>query len=301
MLFAKPKASREPSLESAGAAVARASSILGSHISKGVERESGRSLKRIFKRKSLREMFGRREMVSTGAPVDPGLVPRGVTAHCSNDVWAIARSAVLERKIAPFEDGIDSDATPVDSSCVHNCTICCLDFFALNRTRCCGVDICSNCYFRVKTEKYVRDQETPKKLCHLLLAHCPFCKSKPFEVVFTGGESIEERRRAQEETGASTSCTSTRSIAGTTTCEWQGERHVLGIGPGEKQDRQREAVDRLLLNQAVWESINRKEQQDVGAVDDSIAACGTMTGGTDTFPSTGSFDLLNPFKKVSFT
>ncbi|QDZ25290.1 hypothetical protein HOP50_16g78380 [Chloropicon primus] len=128
---------------------------------------------------------------------DPSLRPKG-TFNVSDDVFAKAKELVLNGTIAPFEDGIDSD----ESSDLENCPICCLSYPALNRTKCCSKDICSHCFFCVKTSRYEREDvpsTKPKKLRHLLLANCPFCKCKPFEICFTGAKSIEEKQREREE------------------------------------------------------------------------------------------------------
>ncbi len=128
----------------------------------------------------------------------------------SGDVLAKVRQLVLDGRLAPFEEGVDY--TPSRATFAHattcaldleECPICCLAFSAgLNRARCCGHEICSNCYFRVKTTEVRKHYDLPapkKTLKYLLLANCPYCKCKPFEVNFSGKKSVEDRERELRE------------------------------------------------------------------------------------------------------
>ena len=127
--------------------------------------------------------------------------------NVTSDVLAKAKRLVLDGKLAPFEEGIDSDLVDVEPKRgLECCPICDLDFPVLNRTTCCKNDICSNCFFRVKTSRpYVHgdneraQQENAKPLTHFLPAHCPFCRCKPFEVKHTGAKPPEVRQRELEE------------------------------------------------------------------------------------------------------
>ena len=127
--------------------------------------------------------------------------------NVTSDVLAKAKRLVLDGKLAPFEEGIDSDLVDVEPKRgLECCPICDLDFPVLNRTTCCKNDICSNCFFRVKTSRpYVHgdneraQRENAKPLTHFLPAHCPFCRCKPFEVKHTGAKPPEVRQRELEE------------------------------------------------------------------------------------------------------
>uniref|UniRef100_A0A7S1HQQ6 RING-type domain-containing protein n=1 Tax=Phaeocystis cordata TaxID=118079 RepID=A0A7S1HQQ6_9EUKA len=136
------------------------------------------------------------------------LKPRG-DFDVSGDVYARVKHLVLDGRLAPFEEGLD---TPTRSTYAHattcaldleECPICCLSFpSGLNRSRCCGKEICSNCYFRVKTTEVRKHYDVPaprKTLKYLLLANCPYCKCKPFEVDFVGKKSAEDRERELRE------------------------------------------------------------------------------------------------------
>jgi len=276
---------------------------------------------------------------------DPSLRPKG-DFNVSDDVYAKAKELVLDGTIAPFEDGIDSDET----SDLDTCSICYLGFPALNLTKCCGNGICSNCFFCVKTSRYEREEvpsTKPKKLRHLLLANCPYCKSKPFEICFTGAKSIEEKqrereealrveealRRKREEDGKQT-CTSgpehhqwressfhvssTESTSGPLSAGSDSEDTVypeaasralivkhkatalegaFSLVPGQDGElgTQRVAVDRLMLNQAILESMNRTQIENTARTAEARDQQSRTSSGSQRTPSIGGFDLMNPF------
>ena len=79
------------------------------------------------------------------------------------------------------------------------CPICFLSFPCLNKSRCCQSAICTECYLRVRSpsnapeeyDRYGRRVITPTK--------CPFCKVYPYQVVFVGAKTDEQRTAEAEE------------------------------------------------------------------------------------------------------
>ena len=138
------------------------------------------------------------------ADFDKRVRPEGAF-HVTEDVYAKVKNMVLSGKIAPFGEGVDSPVdAPLDTRLEYEeCPICCLEYPSLNRSECCGNSICSDCFFKVKTSRldpYQEERnETAKKLRYLLVAHCPFCKCKPFNVQYRGRKTFEERQRELEE------------------------------------------------------------------------------------------------------
>ena len=128
------------------------------------------------------------------------------------------KKKILDEKLAPFYPGIDAEdesnlvgvqsrgggGQPVggggfDFDAWEECPICFLMFPALNRSKCCGKGICTECFLQLKVSKA---PNVSKKLEH---APCPFCKTEKYDVMYYGKKSwaeksaeLEDERKVQE-------------------------------------------------------------------------------------------------------
>ncbi|CAD7698503.1 unnamed protein product [Ostreobium quekettii] len=91
------------------------------------------------------------------------------------------KKLVLKGKLAPFYPGVDDTAHDCE---VDECPICFLYHKHVNRSRCCGQRICSECFVQIKTA-------TGTYLGSL----CPFCKANDFNVEVCGPKSDREKQQ----------------------------------------------------------------------------------------------------------
>eukprot|EP00803_Ostreobium_quekettii_P002900 evm.model.scf_783.4 EVM.evm.TU.scf_783.4 scf_783:47953-54365(+) len=91
------------------------------------------------------------------------------------------RKLVVKGRLAPFYPGLDDS---VDGRELEECPICFLFHRRLNRSRCCGQRICSECFVQIKTA-------TGSYLGSL----CPFCKAQDFGVEVCGPKTDGERQQ----------------------------------------------------------------------------------------------------------
>mmetsp|Transcript_5112 Transcript_5112/g.15374 ORF Transcript_5112/g.15374 Transcript_5112/m.15374 type:complete len:463 (-) Transcript_5112:1653-3041(-) len=107
------------------------------------------------------------------------------------------KKKVLTGKLAPFYPGIDGDEVGVSSSSdSEECPICFLSYPALNRSKCCGKGICSECFVQLKVSNKRPSSSSSKRLEQ---AQCPFCKEDKYEVAYHGKKSWEEKSAELEE------------------------------------------------------------------------------------------------------
>ena len=89
------------------------------------------------------------------------------------------RRDILKGRLAPCFQGLEQGGPASEE-----CPICMLQYPALNRSRCCGQGICTECYAQVG-EKY--RAAAPEKL-----GGCPFCKTPGYRASYEGCLSAQE-------------------------------------------------------------------------------------------------------------
>jgi len=175
----------------------------------------------------------------SGIGYGPGDQPASPTSYA----WRLKRSELkkIQRKIhqgelMPFliPDGcVDGNADgvgwdPVNGVDELECPICMASFPMLNRVKCCGQSICTECFIMAKLKEKSKsgrsqmhegwDRVPPREsgflsrwlpgsshpgglhgTGKLVPAECPFCKHPELVVTFTGPRSPMERQREREE------------------------------------------------------------------------------------------------------
>ncbi|CEH13039.1 Putative Zn-finger protein [Ceraceosorus bombacis] len=127
--------------------------------------------------------------------VDGGhTIPQGVYPGAPQDFHhQIVRSLIIARKLCPFYPTVDDDdegqagngdfATEEDTvgRPATECPICFLTFPAsLNRTRCCGQPICTECFVQIKRADPNHTNPPSSEP-----ASCPYCMTNEFGVVYS--------------------------------------------------------------------------------------------------------------------
>ncbi|PWN43109.1 hypothetical protein IE81DRAFT_366102 [Ceraceosorus guamensis] len=127
--------------------------------------------------------------------VDGGhTIPQGVYPGAPQDFHhQIVRSLIIARKLCPFYPTVDDDdegqdgngdfATEEDTvgRPATECPICFLTFPAsLNRTRCCGQPICTECFVQIKRADANHTNPPSSEP-----ASCPYCMTNEFGVVYS--------------------------------------------------------------------------------------------------------------------
>jgi hypothetical protein len=109
--------------------------------------------------------------------------PTGLYPSCEWDDKTV-KKLINKKKIAPRYPGREDQGPDLDE-----CPICFLWYpGGLNRSKCCGQSICTECFLQFKKPAPARPIE------------CPFCKAQNYTVKFSGAKTKEEREAiAQEE------------------------------------------------------------------------------------------------------
>jgi len=117
---------------------------------------------------------------SAAGPADDHLLcPTGLYPDSTVDLKKLRR-LILEGKLSPCYKGLEEDEASDPEQPLEDCPICFLMYPAVNRSRCCGKGICTECFLQVKP----RRGETS--------ALCPFCKAPCYAVEYRGPKSPEE-------------------------------------------------------------------------------------------------------------
>ena len=96
------------------------------------------------------------------------------------------RRDILKGRLAPCFRGLEQGGPASEE-----CPICMLQYPALNRSRCCGQGICTECYAQVG-EKY-RAAAAEKQ------GGCPFCKTPGYRAIYEGCLSAKELAKREAE------------------------------------------------------------------------------------------------------
>ncbi|KAL2331181.1 hypothetical protein Fmac_018762 [Flemingia macrophylla] len=107
--------------------------------------------------------------------------PQGLYNHKDVDHKKL-RKLILESKLAPCYPGDEEHALNCEE-----CPICFLYYPSLNRSRCCGKSICTECFLQMKVPNSTRPTQ------------CPFCKTANYAVEYRGVKSKEEKGLEQIE------------------------------------------------------------------------------------------------------
>ena len=81
------------------------------------------------------------------------------------------------------------------------CPICFLSYPSLNKSKCCASAICTECFLRVRSPSNAPEVYDSVGRRLTIPPRCPFCKTKPYLVVFLGAKTRAERE-AEAETNA---------------------------------------------------------------------------------------------------
>jgi len=109
--------------------------------------------------------------------------PSGLYSNCKWDEKAI-RKLVGDGKLASRMEGLDY----ASGDCNQECPICFLNYKEVNRTKCCGANICTECYLQVRPQK-------DKQSC------CPFCNAPKVSVTVAkklSSEQVEQQKKEEE-------------------------------------------------------------------------------------------------------
>ncbi|RCV22107.1 hypothetical protein SEVIR_4G203600v4 [Setaria viridis] len=90
----------------------------------------------------------------------------------------LIRSGDLAPCFDPAEDAGDGQA--------EECPICFYFYPSLNRSKCCGKGICTECFLQLM----------PSKTSNAV--HCPFCKIKFYAIEYRGAHTTSEKKTKQE-------------------------------------------------------------------------------------------------------
>ncbi|VAI80725.1 unnamed protein product [Triticum turgidum subsp. durum] len=91
------------------------------------------------------------------------------------------RRLIRSGDLAPCFDAADEDGRAVE------CPICFHFYPSLNRSKCCGKGICTECFLQLIPSKASR------------AVHCPFCKTAAYAVEYRGARTLSDKKLQQEE------------------------------------------------------------------------------------------------------
>ena len=74
----------------------------------------------------------------------------------------------------------------------EECPICFLSYPALNRSKCCGKGICTECFLQLKVSKGSSNRKLEQ-------CSCPFCKTEKYDVMYSGQKSGAEKEAEMQE------------------------------------------------------------------------------------------------------
>ncbi|CAO1631266.1 unnamed protein product [Jaminaea pallidilutea] len=113
--------------------------------------------------------------------VDGGaLEPQGVYTGPQDYSQDVVKTAIVRRKLMPFFTGMDDEESYADREYNSECPICFLYYpSVLNRTRCCGQPICTECFVQMK-----RADPNHTKPPSSQPTECPFCTETNFGVLY---------------------------------------------------------------------------------------------------------------------
>jgi len=101
--------------------------------------------------------------------------PQGLYPHPDIDLRKLRR-LIVEAKLAPCHPGADDPRPDLDE-----CPICFLFYPSLNRSKCCGKWICTECFLQMKSPTSCRPTQ------------CPYCKMLNYAVEYRGVKTKEEK------------------------------------------------------------------------------------------------------------
>ncbi|XP_048542729.1 E3 ubiquitin-protein ligase GW2-like isoform X1 [Triticum urartu] len=90
------------------------------------------------------------------------------------------RRLIRSGDLAPCFDAADEDGRAVE------CPICFHFYPSLNRSKCCGKGICTECFLQLMPSKASR------------AVHCPFCKTAAYAVEYRGARTLSEKKLQRE-------------------------------------------------------------------------------------------------------
>uniref|UniRef100_A0A453T441 RING-type domain-containing protein n=1 Tax=Aegilops tauschii subsp. strangulata TaxID=200361 RepID=A0A453T441_AEGTS len=91
------------------------------------------------------------------------------------------RRLIRSGDLAPCFDAAEEDGRAVE------CPICFHFYPSLNRSKCCGKGICTECFLQLMPSKASK------------AVHCPFCKTAAYAVEYRGARTLSEKKLQREE------------------------------------------------------------------------------------------------------
>uniref|UniRef100_A0A453T3W0 RING-type domain-containing protein n=1 Tax=Aegilops tauschii subsp. strangulata TaxID=200361 RepID=A0A453T3W0_AEGTS len=90
------------------------------------------------------------------------------------------RRLIRSGDLAPCFDAAEEDGRAVE------CPICFHFYPSLNRSKCCGKGICTECFLQLMPSKASK------------AVHCPFCKTAAYAVEYRGARTLSEKKLQRE-------------------------------------------------------------------------------------------------------
>uniref|UniRef100_A0A061R3V2 Ring u-box domain-containing protein n=1 Tax=Tetraselmis sp. GSL018 TaxID=582737 RepID=A0A061R3V2_9CHLO len=125
------------------------------------------------------------QKLSRGGVNEAWLRPSGMYPTSDVNLKKLRR-LILKGKLAPCYPAQEEEPKLNDEA-LDECPICFQYYPSINRSRCCGKGICTECFLQVKAP--VGSSTT----------YCPFCKSASYAVEYRGPRSASERRQERAE------------------------------------------------------------------------------------------------------
>uniref|UniRef100_A0A0E0E4J6 RING-type domain-containing protein n=1 Tax=Oryza meridionalis TaxID=40149 RepID=A0A0E0E4J6_9ORYZ len=107
--------------------------------------------------------------------------PRRLLRQLSDVDSGRLRRLIRSGDLAPCFDAAE-DAAGLD----EDCPICFYFYPSLNRSKCCGKGICTECFLQLMPSKSSK------------VVHCPFCKTASYAVEYRGNRAKREKKLDQQ-------------------------------------------------------------------------------------------------------
>ncbi|BAS98917.1 Os06g0652550 [Oryza sativa Japonica Group] len=107
--------------------------------------------------------------------------PRRLLRQLSDVDSGRLRRLIRSGDLAPCFDAAEDDA-----GLDEDCPICFYFYPSLNRSKCCGKGICTECFLQLIPSKSSK------------VVHCPFCKTASYAVEYRGNRAKREKKLDQQ-------------------------------------------------------------------------------------------------------
>ncbi|XP_040380678.1 E3 ubiquitin-protein ligase GW2-like [Oryza brachyantha] len=111
--------------------------------------------------------------------------PRRLLRQLSDVDTGRLRRLIRSGDLAPCFDAAEDAAAGAGHD--EDCPICFYFYPSLNRSKCCGKGICTECFLQLMPSKSSK------------VVHCPFCKTASYAVEYRGSRTKSEKKLNQQE------------------------------------------------------------------------------------------------------